>query len=95
MRAPMAASGSMMRFMGRLLSEASPNMRLRKGREASTPAMRRMPVPLLPQSMSCAGAVGCMPVPVRVKFCSASPGVTVAPSCYMARRVFTQSSLHR
>ena len=40
-------------------------------------------------------AVGCMLVPVRVKFCSQSPGVTPAPSCCMARRVLMQSSLQR
>jgi uncharacterized protein (TIGR02453 family) len=56
---------------------------------------KRMPVPEFPQSISCSGAVGCMPVPVSVKFCGVSPGVTFAPSCCMARSVFRQSSLHR
>ena len=95
MAAPIFSSGAMMRPIGRLLSDSSPNMREVKGRAANTPAIRRIPVPELPQSISCAGAVGFIPVPTSVKFCGASPGSTCAPSCCMARRVLRQSSLHR
>ena len=94
-RAPICVSGSRIRFIGRLLSERSPYRRLSNGSAASTPAIRRMPVPEFPQSMSRCGAAGRMAQPVSVKFCGASPGVTCAPICCMARRVLRQSSLQR
>ena len=50
--APMRASGSAMRSMGRRRSDASPSMRQRDARAAPKPASSRAVVPELPASMS-------------------------------------------
>ena len=79
MQAPICSSGAMMRPIGRLLSEASPNMREEKGRAANMPAISRIPVPELPQSISCAGAAGFIPVPYRMNSLGSSASLTYIP----------------
>ena len=59
MRAPILASGTVTRRIGRLLSEASPINTLSKRCAASKPASKRIPVPALPQSSG--AALGCKP----------------------------------
>ena len=56
MAAPMAASGSAMRRIGRAESDASPRSSLAKPCPASTPASRRMAVPELPRYRGLRGA---------------------------------------
>ncbi len=81
-RAPMRVSGSMTRFIGRRLSDASPTMVLAKGCAARMPDISRVVVPELPASSGPWGA--CSPrrprptiVTVRAHGVSLPPGPIV------------------
>ena len=54
--APIAASGSSTRAIGRVRSESSPVSVVSNGSPAATPASSRIVVPLLPQSSACSGS---------------------------------------
>lgn len=55
MSAPIWLSGSMIRFMGRFWMEASPVRVTEKSCAERMPEIRRVVVPLLPQSRTCSG----------------------------------------
>ncbi len=88
--APINSSGSRIRRMGRLRSEASPVKVVRIGKPAAAPMMSRAPVPELPQSMTLSGSAS-PPRPITRQ----RPGPrrsTSAPNARMASAVRSTSS---
>ena len=76
--APMRRNGSITRRMGRWTSEASPVSTERKGREASTPDIIRMVVPLFRTSSTCSGSRNpSRPRPAIVSLRPFEPGLGV------------------
>ena len=88
---PISASGSRMRRIGRLRSEASPSKHARIGWPPTTPSIRREPVPALPKSSVVCGAMSVpMPTPCTTQV---SPSqVIVAPRARAASAVRMTSS---
>src|SRR5690606_28101698 len=84
MRAPMRASGTVTRRIGRFESEASPTRVVSKDWPASRPASRRMPVPALPQSSGPSGARRpSRPTPCTMRL----PGCGVSMDTPMRRKI--------
>jgi len=91
-RAPISSSGSRIRRIGRLRSEASPSKVAVIGQPATAPITSRQPVPELPKSSGAAGsAKPATPTPRTVQLPS-SPRATLAPSAPTALAVLMTSS---
>ena len=90
--APISCNGSRIRRIGRLRSEASPSKVARMAWPPTTPIIKREPVPALPKSRTCLGAIRLpRPMPSTVHF--PSPWrVTVAPKERQASPVRNTSS---
>ncbi len=95
MRAPIKASGSVTRRIGRFDSEASPTRVLSNACPASNPASSRMPVPALPQSSGRAvPRKPCRPTPRTTR--SPAEGVSMrTPNCDNTAAVARVSSPSR
>ena len=93
-RAPISASGAVMRRIGRLRSDASPVSTDANGRDASRPIINREVVPLLPQSSGCDGARHASIPRPRTTISPASSGGagTSQPSARSTDAVLRQSS---
>ena len=92
MRAPIFASGTVTRRIGRLLSEASPTKTLSNRCAANSPASRRMPVPALPQSSGPSAArKPSTPTPCTMR-CEADGVSMRTPSCAKIAAVARVSS---
>jgi hypothetical protein len=88
---PISASGSRMRRIGRLRSEASPSKRARIGWPPTTPSISREPVPALPKSSVSRGASS-VPMPTPWTTQASASRVIVAPSARAAAAVRITSS---
>ncbi len=88
--APIRRSGSRIRLIGRRLNEASPMNLASKSKPAAAPIIKRVQVPLLPQSTGAAGLCHRVPVTVQWPFPSRS---TAGPKARTASAVRRTSSL--
>ena len=90
--APMSASGSVTRAIGRMLSDSSPQNVAVMGKPATTPMSNLTPVPELPRSSGCVGDCRpAVPTPSTTQLPSSSR-VMVTPSARIALPVALTSS---